>query len=219
MKCSLGISSFLEEISSLSYLLFFFHSLHCSLKNVNVWQKPLQYCKVISLQLIKINGKKIKKIKCASNLTIKKKKGFLISPCYCLELCIQLDIYRVEHSVQFNRSVKSDSLQPHEPQHTRPPGPSQLALVVKNLPASAGDIGDADWIPGLGRSPRGGNGKPLQYSCLENSMDRGSWWAAVHGITESRTRLSTHISHTLNQNMFFRKVMFSARYWMRFNIH
>ena len=51
---------------------------------------------------------------------------------------------------------------------------SQVVLVVKNLPASAGDIKDAGSIPGLGRSPGGGNGNPLQYSCLENPTDRGS---------------------------------------------
>ena len=56
--------------------------------------------------------------------------------------------------------------------------------VVKNLPANAGDIGDSGLIPGLGRSPREGNGNPLQYSCLENSMDRGAWQAIVHGVTE-----------------------------------
>ena len=49
---------------------------------------------------------------------------------------------------------------------------------VKNLPANSGDT---DLIPGLGRYPGGGNGNPLQYSCLENSMDRGAWWATVHG--------------------------------------
>ena len=49
--------------------------------------------------------------------------------------------------------------------------------AVKNLPVSAGDSGS---IPGLGRSPRGGNGKPLQYSCLRNPMDRGAWWATVY---------------------------------------
>ena len=53
--------------------------------------------------------------------------------------------------------------------------------VVKNTPANAGDAG---FISGLGRSPGEGNGNPLQYSCLENSMDRGTWWATVHGIAE-----------------------------------
>ena len=50
---------------------------------------------------------------------------------------------------------------------------------------NTGDAGDVDWIPGLGRSPGGGHGNPLQYSCLENPMDKGAWWATVHGITES----------------------------------
>ena len=58
--------------------------------------------------------------------------------------------------------------------------------VVKNLPASAGDVGS---IPDLGRSSGGGNGNPLQDSCLENSMDRGAWWAIIHGVAESQTQL------------------------------
>ena len=52
-----------------------------------------------------------------------------------------------------------------------------VALVVKNLPANAGDVRDSSLFPGLGRSPGGGNGNPLQYSYLENVMDRGAWWA------------------------------------------
>ena len=59
-----------------------------------------------------------------------------------------------------------------------------MALVVKNPPANAGDIGNAGSIPGLGRSPGGGHGNPLQYSCLENAMDRGAWWAAVPGVSK-----------------------------------
>ena len=59
--------------------------------------------------------------------------------------------------------------------------------VVKNLPANAGDIGDVGSIPGLGRSLGGGNGNPLQYSCLEHSMDRGALRATVHGIAKSQT--------------------------------
>ena len=57
--------------------------------------------------------------------------------------------------------------------------------MVKNLPANAGDTRDTGLIPGLGRSPAGGNGNPLQYSCLGNPMNRGAWWATVHGVTES----------------------------------
>ena len=59
--------------------------------------------------------------------------------------------------------------------------------VVKNLPANAGDTRDTGSIPGLGRSSGGGNGNPLQYSCLENSMDRGAWWVPVRGVAENRT--------------------------------
>ena len=53
--------------------------------------------------------------------------------------------------------------------------------MVKNPPANAGDMG---LIPGLGRSPREGNGNPLQYSCLENPVDKGAWWATVHGVAK-----------------------------------
>ena len=59
---------------------------------------------------------------------------------------------------------------------------SQAALVVKDPPASAGDIRDVGSIPGSGRYPGEGHGNPLQY-CMENSMDRGAWWAPVHGVT------------------------------------
>ena len=62
-------------------------------------------------------------------------------------------------------------------------------LVVKNLPASAGDLRDMGLLPGLERSPGGGHGNPLQYSCLENPMNRGAWQATVHMVTKSRTRL------------------------------
>ena len=68
-------------------------------------------------------------------------------------------------------------------------GASQVVLVVKTLPANAGDIRDADLIPGSERSPGGGHGNPVQYSCLENPRDGGAWWAAVYGVTQSRTRL------------------------------
>ena len=64
--------------------------------------------------------------------------------------------------------------------------------VVKNLPANARDAGDASSIPGLGRSPGEGNGNPLQYSCLENPMDTGTWRASVRGVSKSQTQLSTY---------------------------
>jgi len=59
---------------------------------------------------------------------------------------------------------------------------SQVALVVKNPPANAGDLRTAGLIPESGRSPGGGHGNPLQYSCLENPIDRGAWRATVHGV-------------------------------------
>ena len=60
-----------------------------------------------------------------------------------------------------------------------------MALVVKNMLANAGDRRDVGSIPGLGRSPGGGKGNPLQYPCLENPMDRRAWWATVHGVAEA----------------------------------
>ena len=59
-------------------------------------------------------------------------------------------------------------------------------VVVKNQPAKAGDVRDMGSVPGLGRSPGGRHGNPLQYSCLKNPMDRGAWWATVHGIAQSQ---------------------------------
>ena len=70
-----------------------------------------------------------------------------------------------------------------------------MALVVKNLPTSAGEIRDLASNPELGRSPGGGHGNPLQYSCLENPMDREAWWATVHGVTQRQTRLKRLVMH------------------------
>ena len=64
-----------------------------------------------------------------------------------------------------------------------------MALMVKTLPANAGDIRERGSIPGLGRSPGGGHYNPLQYSCLENPIDRGAWQATVHKVTKSWARL------------------------------
>ena len=72
---------------------------------------------------------------------------------------------------------------------------SQVTLVVKNPPANAGDTRDEGSIPGLGRSLGVGNGNPLQYSCLETSMNRGTWWTTDHGIAKSQTGVNTH-THT-----------------------
>ena len=69
-------------------------------------------------------------------------------------------------------------------------------LVVKNPPANARDVRDVGLIPGSERSPGGGRGNPLQYSCLENPLDKGAWWATVHGVADSRTRLKRLSTHT-----------------------
>ena len=79
-------------------------------------------------------------------------------------------------------------------------GASQVVLEVEPTCARgkeptyllhAGDLRDVGSIPGPGRSPRGGHGNPLQYSCLKNPMDRGTWWATVHRVTESDTTEAT----------------------------
>ena len=62
-----------------------------------------------------------------------------------------------------------------------------MVLVVKSPPAKAGDVRDTGSIPGFGKSLGGGIGNPLQYSCLKNSVDRGAWWATVHGVAKSKT--------------------------------
>ena len=69
--------------------------------------------------------------------------------------------------------------------------PLQVVLVVKNLPASVGDVRDVSSIPGSGRSPGEGNGHPLQYSCLENPMDRGAWQPIVYSVAELVTTEAT----------------------------
>ena len=77
---------------------------------------------------------------------------------------------------------------------------SRVVLLVKDLPANVGDVRDAALISGLGRSPRGGHGNPLQYFCLENPTDRGVWRATVHGVTKSWTQLkwlSTYTAHAV----------------------
>ena len=78
-----------------------------------------------------------------------------------------------------------------------------MVLVVEKLPASAGDVRDTGLIPGLGRSPGGGHGNALHYSCLENPMDRGAWWAIVHRVAKSWTWLkwlSTH-AHIVSRHL------------------
>ena len=71
----------------------------------------------------------------------------------------------------------------------RGPATSTGSLASQDGKVSAYNAGDLGSIPGLGRSPGEGNGNPLQYSCLENHMDRGAWWAIVHGVAKSQTQL------------------------------
>ena len=85
-------------------------------------------------------------------------------------------------------------LRPFPPPSLGLPGGSE----GKETACNAGDLGT---IPGSGRSPGGGNGNPLQYSCLENPMDRGAWWATVHGVAKSQTQLSNE--HYLLQLDFY----------------
>ena len=74
--------------------------------------------------------------------------------------------------------------------------------MVKNSPASAGDVRDASLIPGPGRSPGEGNGNPLQYYCLENPIDRRTWWATVHSIAKSWTYLKQLSKHNIDKIWF-----------------
>ena len=71
---------------------------------------------------------------------------------------------------------------------------SQVVLEIKNLPAKAGDVRDLGSIPGSGRSPQGGYGNPLQYSCLENLNNKGAWQAMVHRVVKSRIRLKSDMT-------------------------
>ena len=73
--------------------------------------------------------------------------------------------------------------------------------MVKNLPANVGDTGDVGLIPGSGRSPKGRNGNPLQYSCLGNPMDKRAWWATVHGVAESDMTITTSDSGDQKQKL------------------
>ena len=75
-------------------------------------------------------------------------------------------------------------------------GASQVVLIVKNPPANAGDTKDTGLISGSGRSPGGGHVNPLQYSCLENLMDREAWWATAHRVTKSWKQLKQLSTHT-----------------------
>ena len=89
--------------------------------------------------------------------------------------------------------------------------------MIMGFPGGSDDIesqGDLGSTTGLGRSPGEGNGNPLQYSRLENSMDRGAWWATVHGVAKSRTRLSEHTSTVGHLTPFFNKTASHVYKWL-----
>ena len=84
-------------------------------------------------------------------------------------------------------------------------GLSQVALVVKKLPANAGDIKDMGSFPGSERSPGGGHSNPLQYSCLDHPIGRGGWWAIVHRVSKSQTWLKC-----LRTDMYIKNCLWSS---------
>ena len=104
-------------------------------------------------------------------------------------------------------------------------GASQVALVVKNPSASAGDVRDVGLTPGLGRSPGGGHGNPLEYSCLQNPMDRGAWQATVHRAAECQMCLKqlsmnacTRI-HTVEFSTLHNEEFLQCRLYPQYRIH
>ena len=90
------------------------------------------------------------------------------------------------------------------------------AAAAKNPPAKAEEV---DLILVSGRPPEGGNGNPLPFSCLENPGDRGAWWAAVHGVTLSRTRLSDRTAATVSTTLKFAGFSCSLRYGLLYPHH
>ena len=89
-------------------------------------------------------------------------------------------------------------------------------LIVKNPPANAGDMRDLGSIPGSGRSAGVGNGTLLQYSCLENSMDRGAWWVTVYRVTKSWTHLTEQLKKKKRERkknvVFFGSMLYSMTF-------
>ena len=164
---------------------------------VDVWQKTTKFCTAIILQS-------------------KKKKSRSLLPVFAKAVAPALNIffltvyiyYRTQINCHFLRKPSLNLINItswHFIQFLLSTDiivTSQVVLVVKNLPANARDTGDNGSIPGSwGRSPGGWRGNPLQYSCLENPMDRGVRWAIIHRVAKSRTwlkRLSTHSIHSCN---------------------
>ena len=111
----------------------------------------------------------------------------ILLPLFFFSAFLSLLGYLKAVSIQFSHSVMSDSFFIYIQNKTQYPSSIFMFLHTYLLTESACNVGDLGSIPGLGRSPGGGHGNPLQYSCLENPMDRGAWQAAVHGVAKSRT--------------------------------
>ena len=100
-------------------------------------------------------------------------------------MCVFIEevLVAVQYTFNFTNEIKSQNIN----KQSILVWTSQVALAVKNAAVNAGEARDGGSIPGLRRSPGGGNGNPLQYSCLENPMNGGAWQATVHGATKSWT--------------------------------
>ena len=114
---------------------------------------------------------------------------------FWISLSLLFMLKELSHFTVLSLLKSSDYLVKSLVKGTMATGASQVALVVKNPPANAGDRRDAGSIPGSGRSPGGGQGNPLRYFCLENPTDRGDWWATVHRVAKSWTQLKRRSSH------------------------
>ena len=109
---------------------------------------------------------------------------------YTYSLSQYFSTYRNYNSVESNQNSNENQCTLKKTKGDRVVNIPLDGLSGKESACNAGDTGDVGSIPGLGRSPREGNGNPLQYSCLENPMDRGAWRTKVHGVAKSQTKLS-----------------------------
>ena len=116
---------------------------------------------------------------------------------FCISLSLLFLLKELSHFTVLSLLKSSDYLVESLVKGTIATGASQVTLVVKNPPANARDIRDAGSTPGSGRPPGGGQGNPLQCSCLENPTDRGDWWATVHRVAQSWTQLKRLSTHTI----------------------
>ena len=121
---------------------------------------------------------------------------------FCISLSLLFLLKELSHFSVLSLLKSSDYLVESLVKGTIATGASQVTLVVKNPPANARDIRDEGSIPGSGRPPGGGQGNPLQCSCLENPTDRGDWWATVHRVAQSWTQLKRLSTHTITDTFW-----------------